>query len=633
MPDNGAMGTALDPDIAHVAVLNADGVIVSVNQPWSAFAAARRLRCPDFGVGLSYLDVCRAAEGPDRREAHRAAEGISHVLAGDADVFSMEYYCGHGSQRDWFRMIALPTSLDGGRGAVVAHLPITRYKESERHQRESEERLRQATRLAGLGYWLWDSIADRCHYCSEEHAGIHGLSVAEYLARSASLDQVFSLTHPDDRERYKDLVRQLRLGKSFEAEYRIVRPTGETRYVREIAAPIFDDRGRVVQEHGTIQDITAAKETEAQLLYAQRIEAVGQLTGGVAHDFNNLLSIITGHAELLSDRIGAEDPSIRAVLQAANRGAELTQHLLAFARKQHLSPSIIDLNASVGNVVALLQRTLPENIRLDTELISGLWQTLADPAQVENAVLNLAINARDAMPSGGCLTIATANRRLDGEAESPDGIPAGDYVSVTVRDTGIGIPASQIDKVFQPFFTTKEVGEGSGLGLSMVYGFAKQSGGGVCIRSRPNDGTEVTMYLPRVESRETAEGHEDNPVVLLVEDDAEVRGIIGGMLRRLGYPVVDVADAAGALSALNAERRIDFMLSDLSLPGSMDGRALAREVRRLRPDLGILFCSGNADALPVDPDDDVASIPVLAKPFRKDDLARYLLQAGVKTAR
>lgn len=392
----------------------------------------------------------------------------------------------------------IPDLGSGAAGIGAISTEITQSKKIDEDLQRNEERLRQATQLAGLGYWVWDAVTDDCLYCSEEHAAIHGLSADDYIARSATCDEEFLLTHPEDRDWVRDVYHALRRGRPFEIEYRVVTPEGEVRYVHEIAKPVFDAAGRVVQEVGTSREITEQKRAEEQLLQAQKMEALGHLTGGVAHDFNNLLAVISGNAELLGDELGATDRRIKAVMHAAGRAAELTQRLLAFSRRQPLSPKPTAIDTLVNHMSELLEHTMGKAIAIEVLNPPGLWPALADAGQVENAVLNLAINARDATPNGGVVTIETANARIDAAqtAESPNIIP-GDYVTLSVRDTGCGIAPEIMEHIFEPFFTTKEVGAGTGLGLSMVYGFAKQSGGAVTVESAAGQGTTFRLYLPR----------------------------------------------------------------------------------------------------------------------------------------
>jgi len=385
-----------------------------------------------------------------------------------------------------------------------------------------------------------------------------------------------------------------------------------------------------------IEDITERAWAEEQLRQAQKMQAVGQLTGGVAHDFNNLLAIVLGNAELLSGKVGEDDPKLQAVMRAATRGAELTQRLLAFSRIQTLQPQVIDVDALVGSMTSLLSRTLGETIEIETRLAPRLWNATADPGQVENALLNLAINARDAMAGGGKLTIECANAVLDEAyvAVNPEA-RTGDYVVLAVSDTGSGMSAEVQAHAFEPFFTTKEVGQGSGLGLSMVYGFAKQSGGQVTIYSEEGQGTAVKLYLPRAQGAAKAEDvppSEEVPQgrgerILVIEDDPDVRDLAVNVLGGLGYRVIEVADAASAHKVLADGQAVDLVLSDVVLPGGTSGPEFAAEARAAHPGLKIIFMSGYP-AEAAKRNGFVGSDSVLLnKPFRKLELARALRDA------
>ena len=361
------------------------------------------------------------------------------------------------------------------------------------------------------------------------------------------------------------------------------------------------------------------------------MEAVGQLTCGVAHDFNNLLASILGHAEIVEEKLGGGDKSAKTIIRAAERGAQLTQRLLSFSRRQPMNSRSVDLRDLVGDVHQLLHRTLGETIDIDIAMAPSLWNAVTDPGQLENALLNLAINARDAMPDGGKLIIEAANvslRTID--ATSHKEMTPGDYVSLLVRDTGVGMPPEVMEHAFEPFFTTKDVGEGSGLGLSMVYGFTKQSGGNVTIESDPGHGTTVRLFLPRAkESVEPSEANDMPPpprargeTVLVIEDDPDVRAMTEAILKNLGYRVLSGEHARAGLDILRAEPEIDMMLSDVTLPGGMSGPELADQARDFRPDIKVLFMSGHAQqsihlrtALPEGCD-------LLDKPFRLFELAQ-----------
>ena len=385
-----------------------------------------------------------------------------------------------------------------------------------------------------------------------------------------------------------------------------------------------------------IRDVTQQRTLEAQLRQAQKMEAVGQLTGGLAHDFNNLLTVIIGHLELLLETLdhdAAHRESAEIGLEASLRGARLTRQLLAFARRQTLEPSVFDVNEMVTGTADLIRRTLGAQISVEIARGADLAPALADPTQVESAVLNLAINARDAMPDGGSLTIETANRRIGGATARKFEIDPGDYVMIALSDTGTGMPPEVLGRVFDPFFTTKEQGHGTGLGLSMVYGFLKQSGGHVEIESVPGRGTTVRLYLPRgraegLAPKGTAAQEPVSPAaeitVLVVEDNPAVRTLAVRQIATLGYAVLEAEDGRAALELIEAGDAVDLLFTDLLMPGGLSGLDLMREARRQRPGLKVLLTSGNTETalLGADPDEPLPSI--LSKPYRREALARKI---------
>jgi PAS domain S-box-containing protein len=385
---------------------------------------------------------------------------------------------------------------------------------------------------------------------------------------------------------------------------------------------------------GAMRDITLRKRLEEQLHQAQKMEAVGQLTGGIAHDFNNLLGVIMGNAELLEDQVGAGHKQVQSVIQAASRGAELTQRLLAFSRLQPLQPKVLDLAVLIASVSDLLSRTLGNTIDIRIGSVADLWKVHADPGQLENALLNLAINSGQAMPGGGTLIIEAANATIDEAAAEAHDAEPGEYTVVAVTDTGTGMMREVMAHAFEPFFTTKDVGEGSGLGLSMVYGFVQQSGGFISIESEEGRGTTVRLHLPRAKGAAALEEKEpdvDAPcgrgeTILVVEDDPEVRSLAVTLLENLGYEVLAAQDGMTALSFLKAPSRIDLVLSDVMLPGGLCGPDLVEAAKRIRPDLRVLFMSGYTND-PARDSGPLSEAVVLNKPFRKHDLARTLRAA------
>jgi PAS domain S-box-containing protein len=415
---------------------------------------------------------------------------------------------------------------------------------------------------------------------------------------------------------------------------RFRRKSGELFPAETIEGAIVGSSGSAVGRLVLIHDATAERQQEAILLQAQRMEAVGQLTGGVAHDFNNLLTVILGNLELLEPKLKDELSQSLAgeAREAAEMGARLTDRLLTFARRQRLEMQSLNLNEFALGLTELLRRTIGAPIDLSTALAPDLWPTTADPGQVESAVLNLVLNARDAMPDGGRLVIETFNATVDAaDVASNPGMAAGDYVVLSVADTGHGMPAEVHARAFEPFFTTKGAGKGSGLGLATIYGFARQSGGNVTIYSEVGKGTTVNLYLPRAGRRTEEEaGAAAKPAVdtgrgetvLVVEDDERVRRLTALRLKELGYRVLEADHGAAALAALADTPDIDIVFSDLVMPGGISGFDLARRVRERYPGTRVILTSGYSAELLNQADVAELDLKVLRKPYRQVELAR-----------
>jgi signal transduction histidine kinase/CHASE3 domain sensor protein/CheY-like chemotaxis protein len=415
--------------------------------------------------------------------------------------------------------------------------------------------------------------------------------------------------------------------------YECSHPDGRHLEVRRTPTP---DDGFVL----TITDMTKRAHSEAVLRETQKMQAIGQLTGGIAHDFNNLLTVIMGNLELARAKLDAQSPMVANIersLWAAQRGGTLTGQLLAFARKQPLAPAPIDLSATLPELVPLLRRTLGEHIDVRFVDSAGLWPAMADPAQLESAVLNLALNARDAMPGGGRLTIELANKVLDSAyARAHAEVVGGDYVMVAVSDTGHGMTADLVARVFEPFFTTKTEGRGTGLGLAMVFGFVKQSGGHVKIYSEPGEGTSVKLYLPRAvggsvsnvqRSGIPADLPHGSATILVVEDEAGVREIAVAILRSLGYRVLEAPDGDAGLLVFGAHAaEIDMLLTDVVLPGKVRGRELAERITAIRPEVKVLFMSGYTENSIVHHGRLDDGVQLLGKPFKREQLARKVAE-------
>ncbi len=530
----------------------------------------------------------------------------------------------------WVLMNTRPIRFEGQDCTMVWHFDITGRKHVEETLKQSEERFRAFIENSPAAILIKDTegryiVANRRWHEWFNPAGkeILGKTVYDFYTGEHAQE----ITQTD-----RDVVRT---GKPVEQELTTPFADGTRRITLIQKFPIFDPQGKITAIGGINTDVTERKSMEEQLRQAQKMEAVGQLTGGVAHDFNNLLTIIHGNAELLAYRSDAVEPYTGAIMRASARGAELTQRLLAFSRQQPLRPQAIDLGKLVTGMSDLLRRTLGETIEIEAAVGPGVCIALADPGQLESALLNLALNARDAMPEGGRLTIRCETARLaETDLAQNAEAKAGDYVVLAVTDTGTGMSPEVREHAFEPFFTTKDVGEGSGLGLSMVYGFAKQSGGHAVINSQVGRGTTVSLYLPRAEQisepdeaaafEEVPDGR--NETVLVLEDDGDVRATVVTVLEDLGYRVLAVPEADKALEALDAEP-VEVVLSDVVLTGGMNGREFAEEARRRHPGTKVIFMSGySAEA------GDCTGAPasdriLLNKPFEKGQLARALRQA------
>ncbi|MBN9698327.1 MAG: PAS-domain containing protein [Zoogloea sp.] len=468
---------------------------------------------------------------------------------------------------------------------------------------------------------------ERYRFANKGYAEWFGLDKDSIVGRSIA--EVFGAEAYAQIKPYLD---QAGTGEQVSYEYSRISASGRQVYARSAVVPEASISGGVQGFFVLSIDITEQKASQAALIQAQKMEAVGQLTGGIAHDFNNLLTIITGNLHTLRDKLPAHqgfEDYLEPALSAARRGTELIRRLLTFSRQQPLAPSPVEVGALVHGMTQLLSRSLTERIDIQLELPTEKLYALVDPHQLENALLNLAINARDAMPEGGTLTLALARRHVSPSLALLVEVPAGDYVQFDVSDTGTGIAPELLPRLFEPFFTTKAFGAGSGLGLAMVYGFIRQSGGNIRILSTPGKGTNVRFIVPMTDAPPASPAPPRGPaalagtehrLTLLVEDEPEVRKVIRQQLTELGFPVIEASNGLEALSMLEAVEDIALLVSDTVMPG-MGGRELAASARALRPQLPILLITGYAtgDAAPGNPD-----IPTLRKPFDRATLGAAL---------
>ena len=565
----------------------------------------------------------------DPEDRDRVSRRAKAALESDAP-YSVEYRArrSDGDVRHIFEQAQVKRDPHGRPiGMHGTLLDITERKRSERALRASEARFRGIIENSSSAIFLKD-LEGRFQLVNSKFEEWHGVTAAEVIGKT-----YFDIYSKERAEFCSSLDRDLLDGTAAqERELEMPFQDGRLHKVILTKFPVRGVDDKIVGIGTIVTDVTAQREAEERLHQAQKMEAVGQLTGGVAHDFNNLLAVIRGNAELLADEAEADPSLTQPLLRAADRGVELTHRLLAFSRRQPLKPKAIDVQALVSGMSSLLSHALGAPIEIVIKSSPGLRHALADPGQVENALLNLAINARDAMPGGGRLTIECANASLDSPyvAENP-GAFAGDYVVLAVSDTGTGMSPEVKAHAFEPFYTTKEVGQGSGLGLSMVYGFAKQSGGHVAIVSEKDRGATVRLYLPCAPGASRPENSEpkrempkgQGEVILVIEDDADVRALAVRLLQHLKYRVIDVPTAAGAREILAAQRPVDLILSDIVLPGGTSGTEFAAEACASRPDLKVILMSG----YPAQAVDQNADWVLLGKPFERHELAGALRQA------
>lgn len=566
---------------------------------------------------------------------------LTCMRAGQSVVNDVRIRDAHGGLR-WVRIYGSPVvdPVDGRLIRILgAVLDVTEHRRAEAERDEAIARLRTFAELSAD--WWWESdLEQRLTFVEGNHP---------FLPPRWQRGSIIGLRRDD----YYDGVtveptitnviqHQIEAGEGFDdLRQRLVFPGHPPMWISLSARAKRDADGRVIGHVGIGRDITQEVAREEHKLRSQRLEAVGQLTAGIAHDFNNLLHVILGNVDALAEAMPQDVEAQQAVSlieRAASRGAELTQRLLAFARRQPLHPMVFDMNDLVERMGPLLHRTVGEAITLQFVHDTSHADTLADPVQVEAALLNLALNARDAMPDGGVLTVGVSEtdavRQPDDERSDMD--VAGRYTVLTVRDTGTGMPPDVLARAFEPFFTTKEIDKGTGLGLSMIYGFARQSGGHVELDSTWGAGTVVRVYLPKAQSvtaetnmpRDAQESSVGNATILLVEDDELVRTSVTAQFERLGYRVLAAEDGPAALRIIeDTTVAIDVMLTDVIMPGGISGPDLCADARRYRPSLPLILASGYPQGDLYDRHRSLTEMELLRKPYRLDELALALGRA------
>ncbi|PKA73036.1 PAS/PAC sensor hybrid histidine kinase [Pseudomonas baetica] len=574
----------------------------------------------------------------------------------------------------WFDVRAVRVGDPADRQIAIFFSDVTARRDAEERLRISEavarenvERVQLALAAGAIiGTWHWDLPTNR-FTVDESFAKIFDLD-PKLGRHGLSLEQVVMSVHPEDRDGLTCAINEaIARGGAYSHQYRVRRADGKYNWIEangrvECATdgtPLrfpgvlidVEHRRNVEEErdranaalralNDTLEQRVLARtadlmQAEEKLRQSQKMEAVGQLTGGLAHDFNNLLAGISAALELMHKRIAQGrfkdvDKYMVTAQGATKRAAALTHRLLAFSRRQTLDPRPTDVNSLIVGMTELIQRTVGPSIRLNTVAAPGLWNALVDASQLENALLNLCINARDAMPDGGRITVETANRSIESESARALDMPAGEYLCLCVTDTGTGMSDEVIAKAFDPFFTTKPLGQGTGLGLSMIYGFTKQSGGQVRVHSQVGQGTEMCIYLPRYRGHALQQqdpmGSTTTPLaktgetILIVDDEPTVRMLLKDVLSELGYNLLEAADSIEGLEALRSSAHIDLLITDVGLPGGMNGRQMADAGKQIRPRLKTLFITGYAENAVIGSGQLGPGMQVLTKPFAVDTL-------------
>jgi PAS domain S-box-containing protein len=609
------MRALLDASQDEILLVSIGGEVLAINK-----AAERRLarRTGGFDLVGAHLDRLLPRDQVEARMA------IVRQVAATATLV----HCDVPIRSRWFEFWFYPV-LEADRPvsevAVYAR-EITAQKKSQ----ADLGKLFQAVQQSPMSVVITDRDG-KIEYVNPEFTKVTGYTRAEAVGQNP---RILKSGHTTP-EQYAELWNAISTGGVWRGELLNKKKNGELFWELASIAPVKEGE-KITNFVAVKEDITERREIEEQLRQSQKMQAVGQLTGGIAHDFNNLLAIVMGNLQLLQERLSGDAKAreyLDDALWSAKRGGELTHRLLAFARKQPLKPAVIDLNDVVRGMTELLRRTLGASIRIEESLAPNLWKAFADRGELENALVNLAVNSRDAMRSAGTLTLETRNAVLDEDyAEQYEEVTPGEYVLLAVADTGTGMPPEIMQRAFEPFFTTKEVGQGSGLGLSMVYGFVKQSGGHVSIYSRVGQGACVKLYLPRAPS--TPVGREEdssdvfpedlgNKVVLVVEDEAKLRKVAVKMLDRLGLQSMQAETAKDALELL-ADTHVDVLFTDIELPGGMNGTALADVAHHLYPEIKVLFTTGYARETTLHERGLHERAPWLLKPYSHQDLAREL---------
>ena len=593
---------------AHIALLDATGIIITVNESWRGYAAANGLVSPDFGVGQNYLLVCDRATDSGNEDAPNVAAGVRLVLRGESAAFVHEYPCHSPTERRWYRMIVAPLHKYRSSGAVVMHIDVSDRKGVEQRLIDSQAQYLLLLNSTAEGIYGLD-IDGRCTFCNPAAARLLGLQTPDEILGQRVHEQhhhsrADGRTVPLGDCRVHGAFRE---GSDTHGTDEIFFRKDGTQFPVEYWSHPIRRGTEVIGAVVTFLDISERRSLEAQFLQAQKMEALGSFAGGVAHDFNNAIQVVLTCSELLDELLvgrALEREYIQEIQAAGKQGASLTRHLLAFSRKQLIRPALLDLNVVVGDIQPMLRRMIGANVTLTTDLDPSLCAIEADAGQMEQILMNLAANARDAMPGGGELIISTSTTDWGEEVRHRHPrVPPGRYALLTVRDTGSGMDSATLSRVFEPFFTTKEADKGTGLGLSTVYGIVNQSGGHIEIDSKPDAGTGFHIYFPAATVATTPTQRAQQPdrrrggteSVLLVEDERALLSLVSSTLRANGYAVTEANTGRAGIAHGNApDTRIDLLITDVILP-DFSGPQVAQQILKTHPLMKVLYVSGYTD--------------------------------------
>ncbi len=624
----------LDSFAVNIAVLNRDGVIVAANKAWTLFALKNAgSRVQSTAVGTNYLELVAQTWGPYDGSEKAASTGIHKVVRGELPEFSLEYDHSGAEGRQWFLLHIIALLEDSTEAALVSHYNITERKLAEIKKDDNAEQFRELANHLHQVFWIKDAVDTHTLYVSPAFEQIWGRTRQSLYDNPDSFRESI---HPDDRKIVSGSLTDKDQTGGFDGQYRILRPDGTIRWIWARDYPVHDENGHLKRLVGIAEDITDRKQLEAQFIEAQKMEVVGQLAAGVAHDFNNVLGVILGYSELIGQDLTPDNPSQKyaeEIRHAAERASGLTKQLLIFSRKQVVEAVTLDLNETVDGMDKMLRRLVDENVEMRIVYEKPAGFVKADSGHIWQILMNLVVNARDAMPDGGTLTIATSSVTLDSTyAEAHPCVKSGEYMMLSVRDSGTGMSEEVRAQLFQAFFTTKPLGKGTGLGLVTCQTIIRQSGGHIEVESVMGQGTTFRIYFPRVSPppqivtpvfSKTGPLPRATETILLVEDEPSVRHLAQSVLEGRGYTVLTAPNGQDALRVAREHRGapISLVVTDVIMP-RMGGKAMAEWLKTTYPDLKVLFTSGYTDDAIISHGIFEPGVAFLPKPYTPANLAR-----------